>query len=685
MKKIYLSFYAILFILLYSPSLSAQQFLWGVRGGSTDDAISGVTDDERVYDITTDVNGNVYAISAIAASNSAYLGLTALNTYASPTVHSTNLLITSYSCNGTLRWKKVIGGDASCVAQSIRTDNQGHVYVLGKVYPVPTQAGTPFVKMHFDSDTTLPYNLYKTIFIVQYDTSGNYKWLRMPQSDTTGYGTFYKETSYDMAVDNSGDLNVLTFLKAGSIGNSSLSIPTKGHYILKYNSQGTLLSANQPTGFNIPPTSSGYPNVAYESFRMTQSANGNWIISGSQTPYAGVMGFTIGGHLVNHPGFVGSFNSQWQYLWHTVDSCDFNRYLDHPVTDANNNVYIGGRAYDGYLLFGDTVHLTTTGGAPFVVKLNSNGNKVWKSHASSIAVNTGGCPGGNGAESIALTTGGDVVLTGGCVGLKWNNLQIGGQCNTHYYTYVAKLNSNTGIASKLDTVLPGGNGNYTPGGNFGCVIAAGKNNNVYVGGHMTYGQVAGASVMNYIGGVMDFFIIKQGYNCNCVTPTALFTKTVSGKTSALNYSGTITGVDSLVWNFGDGQTLTTQGAAMSLVLSHSYATTGTYTVCVTAYSQCGNHQTCQTIQTTIATGILKNNLPAGVKVYPNPSTDYITIEGAEASTVHLINIIGQRLISETVKGNLHTISTENIPAGNYILLLENRDGGNNRMVITKTE
>ncbi len=683
MKKIPLAAYAILFIILYSPSLSAQQFLWGVSGGSTADAISGVTDDERVYDITTDANGNVYALSAIAASSSAYLGQTLLSTYSSPTAPNTNLLITSYSCNGTLRWKKIIGGDASCVAQSIRTDNQGHVYVMGHVYPIQFTLGPPPVKMHFDADTTLPYDLYKKIFIVQYDTSGNYKWLRMPQSDTTSINTFYKATSYDMAVDNSGDLNAIAFLKAGSIGNSSLTAATSGLYILKYNSQGTLLSANQPAGFNIPSTTSGYPNAAFESFRMAQSANGNWIISGSQSPFAGVLGFTIGGQLVNHPGFVGCFNSQWQHLWHTIDSCDFNRYLEHPVTDANNNVYIGGIAYDGYLLFGDTVQLTTTGGAPFVVKLNSNGGKIWGSHASSIAVNTVSCPANTAAQSIALTTGGDIALTGGCEGLKWGNLQIGGQCNTHYDTYVARLNGNSGVPLKLDTVLGGGNGNFIPGGNFGSVIAAGKNNNVYIGGHMTYGQVAGASVMNYIGGVMDFFIIKQGYNCSCVVPTALFTNTVTGKTSALNYIGTTTGVDSLVWNFGDGQVITTQGAAMNTVLSHSYATAGTYTVCVTAYSPCGSNQTCQTIQAVSTTGIAMNRLPAGVKVYPNPSTDYIIIEGAAASTVQLINMTGQRVIFEKVTGNLHTISTENIPAGNYILLLAGRDGGNNRVVISK--
>lgn len=683
MKKIHLAVYATLFIILYSPSLSAQQFLWGVSGGSTADAISGVSDDERVYDITTDVNGNVYALSAIAASNSSYLGQTLLSTYSSPTYPNTNLLITSYSCNGVLRWKKIIGGDASCVAQSIRTDNQGHVYVMGHVYPVADQLGTPLVKMHFDADTTLPYDLYKKIFIVQYDTSGNYKWLRMPQSDTTGTGTFYKAASYDMAVDNSGDLNVITFLKAGSIGNSTFSVATSGLYILKYNSLGTVLSVNPPAGFNIPSTASGYPNAAFESFRMNQSANGNWIISGSQSPYAGVLGFTIGGQLVNHPGFVGAFNSQWQYLWHTVDSCDFNRYFEHPVTDASNNVYIGGIAYDDYLLFGDTVYLTTPGGAPFVVKLNSNGNKIWGSHASSIEMNTGGCTANTTAQSIALTTGGDIAVTGGCGGLKWGNLQVGGQCNTHYNTYVARLNSNTGLPLKLDTVLGGGNGNFTPGGNFGSVIAAGKNNNVYVGGHMTYGQVAGNSVMNYIGGVMDFFIIKQGFNCSCIVPTALFTKTVTGKTSALNYIGTTAGVDSLVWNFGDGQVITKKGAAISAVLSHSYATAGAYTVCVTAYSPCGNHQICQTIQAVSTTGIGMNSLPAGVKVYPNPSSDYLIIEGAAASTMQLINIIGQPVISETVTGNLHTISTENLPAGNYILLLVGRDGGHNRMVITK--
>jgi len=73
----------------------------------------------------------------------------------------------------------------------------------------------------------------------------------------------------------------------------------------------------------------------------------------------------------------------------------------------------------------------------------------------------------------------------------------------------------------------------------------------------------------------------------CITPpVASFTKTgiISIGTT---YTGTTTGVDSIIWNFGDGAT--TSGTTAS----HTYTATGTYHICVTAYSPCGASTICK--------------------------------------------------------------------------------------------
>ena len=67
-----------------------------------------------------------------------------------------------------------------------------------------------------------------------------------------------------------------------------------------------------------------------------------------------------------------------------------------------------------------------------------------------------------------------------------------------------------------------------------------------------------------------------GFTFNTSTNTAIFSNTSAGATTYL-------------WDFGDGNTDTTASP------SHSYATIGTYTVCLTASGPCGTDSVCQTV------------------------------------------------------------------------------------------
>ena len=78
-------------------------------------------------------------------------------------------------------------------------------------------------------------------------------------------------------------------------------------------------------------------------------------------------------------------------------------------------------------------------------------------------------------------------------------------------------------------------------------------------------------------------------NISCVTaPVAAFTSAGSPLVT-FNYTGTFTGLDSVVWNFGDG------GHGSGPALTHLYAVADTYTVCVTAYNHCGWDSICSDV------------------------------------------------------------------------------------------
>jgi hypothetical protein len=57
-----------------------------------------------------------------------------------------------------------------------------------------------------------------------------------------------------------------------------------------------------------------------------------------------------------------------------------------------------------------------------------------------------------------------------------------------------------------------------------------------------------------------------------------------------------------------------------------------------------------------------------IKIYPNPSSDFIIIENAEArSTVRLYNTLGQMLLQTTLSQNQERINIQNLLSGIYIV------------------
>ncbi|MCB9232296.1 MAG: PKD domain-containing protein [Bacteroidia bacterium] len=86
----------------------------------------------------------------------------------------------------------------------------------------------------------------------------------------------------------------------------------------------------------------------------------------------------------------------------------------------------------------------------------------------------------------------------------------------------------------------------------------------------------------------DADTICQVITVNCALPTGGFTYGIAGN-SVYFTSQAGNGANQFYWNFGDGTNSTSQNP------SHTYAQTGTYVVCLTAYNSCGYDSTCQLV------------------------------------------------------------------------------------------
>src|SRR4051812_11919786 len=121
-KKITLSLFVLVFTCCYSFAQPSWQ--WGARGGSYTFSGSGGTD-ETVVDMATDVRGNTYVLSNVWSP-----GLD-VNGHTITGYGGSDILLSSFKCDGTFRWSKIIGGIHNDKSVAVKTDTINGVYITG--------------------------------------------------------------------------------------------------------------------------------------------------------------------------------------------------------------------------------------------------------------------------------------------------------------------------------------------------------------------------------------------------------------------------------------------------------------------------------------------------------------------------------------------------------------------------
>src|SRR5690606_36313811 len=190
--SILLSIFCSLFsILSFSQTYEWQ---WAKSGGGNlklqsepSGAMSNSFGFEHIQDIVTDQDNNYYFLGKIGHGNSHVDG-NEVTTSGSSTTGSHNIVITSFACNGTYRWSRVIGGGGVTNARSaykLALDNNGGIYLSVSLFANTTGTdGQP--PICFGEDNCLPYltgDSYtvqegrKSGFLLKYDTdSGDLIW-----------------------------------------------------------------------------------------------------------------------------------------------------------------------------------------------------------------------------------------------------------------------------------------------------------------------------------------------------------------------------------------------------------------------------------------------------------------------------------------------------------------------------
>lgn len=162
---------------------------------------------------------------------------------------------------------------------------------------------------------------------------------------------------------------------------------------------------------------------------------------------------------------------------------------------------------------------------------------------------------------------------------------------------------------------------------------------------------------------LDTFLCDSCYTLP--TPTAL---SYTNNALTLSFNNPYSGATTFSWDFGDGSTLSNLPNP-----THTFASPGTYNVCVTATGDCSTDTLCDSLTVT-ETG-LPDFQASGFKVYPNPMQTHAIIEllkpSAKKYKLILFNVQGQQVEAEvTQHGNLLHLSRGNLKSGLYLFQLQ---------------
>jgi hypothetical protein len=640
-KKLLLTLHLFLFS-CYTIYAQAPSWQWGIRGGSAD--TYGAGPDETVVDMATDQHGNIYVLSTVLQ--------TALNVdgHSVTGYGGQDILISSFKCDGTYRWAKDIGTNTDDVPLAIKVDTFGYIYMTGAL------AGGSLTR-HISTDTTWTSSSYQSLFLLKYDTAGNYKWIRFPQPDTiTTLGEAFNPYTVplDMDIDGAGNIYLLCNLEPGGYVGGSYVVSTMSTHILKYDTSGSFIG-----GIPMQITTTG----GYSNLRMKRSKSDKYYITGNVN-YGTTL--TFGSTPITQALFFGCFDNSGTSIWAIQNTEYYSGWFGRPAIDAQQNIYLNGSTASTDTFAGYIVSGGGSTAVPFIVKLDTNGINIWAKNAVVNAATV--------SNAITLNSG-EADISGRYPGLlKWagyaDSLNL--PSSSGYHIFVARFNSTTDSVLGMDSLA-----STTGVDNDATAMTSDNFGNFYVGGDFAVSLTVNGTTLNSIGGNSDFFVAKYGTaNCECVLPTASFTHT---GTSAITftYTGSTTGIDSVVWSFGDGATSTAMNP------THTYAVADSYDVCVIAYTNCGTDTACQEVH--IAPSGIANITNSAVLVYPNPATNELYIENASSGTViRLFDIMGRQVYIGTVISNKQVINTGNLVPGTYLLQLTDADGNRVMRTIVKT-
>lgn len=160
-----------------------------------------------------------------------------------------------------------------------------------------------------------------------------------------------------------------------------------------------------------------------------------------------------------------------------------------------------------------------------------------------------------------------------------------------------------------------------------------------------------------------------------VLPSAVAGFNYTANQGTVDFTDASQDADSIVWDFGDGN------SSGQLNPSHTYTASGSYLACQIAFNECGSDTSCQTVNVVIigtGTGLARQPV-----VYPNPNAGvfHIDPQGFSLEALTLRDLHGRIVYESKDLGGTSTpfkIQLPDLPSSVYMLEMQ---GGGARQVV----
>ena len=570
---------------------------------------------------------------------------------------SGDIALTSFDCEGAHRWTKTIGGQNSDVVKAVGTDTIGGIYLVGRFNAMGN------FDVNVSNDTIISGYSNKGFFLVKYNTEGDFLWLRMPEDTVIiDINNLQFASGFDMDVAPNGDCYVYSKLPAGSYGNGVFEATYEGttnsgedFYALKYDSEG-----NCSGGLHFDMWHSG--GLIQKSSFTRDPYTGKFYMSGYLSGNDEVI---FGGEEVTANNYIVQFDSSGFVNWR-ISSVDIaisdTRFFGKPSIDEFGNVYVTGGSRSENSL-GDFTFQNTFGPStvPIFAKIDSSGNVVYATNASVNNANNG--------RATAYSNN-KIGVTGQWSSLlSWGDIVVDSSAGDSqgYNVFLAFFDpSGDGTPESFHSLTSSPLGVEDP-----TLLTSDTQGNFYVGGNFSGQLHVGDGTLYNQTGTQEGFIAKFGTDsCYCPPPAVLFTYDTIPNEAGYNFTYTGSAdADSVIWDFGDGQT------GFGFNPYHFFAESGIYTVCATAFNACGSDSVCIAIDALGSVGLQSIKGFEEIRLYPNPARDVVYIDNALPGTrVDLINAVGQNLGSSILQSNNAKINVSSLPPGFYLLKFTGSDG-----------